>query len=362
MKVLLFITGRGMGGDAITALNVYRNLEACGAQCELVLDPKAPGLLFKKHGYTWHKSSIPQAGGAAFTKSKAIKAGFRAIKAIIAGARLIKKTKADVVVGIIGGGAIVGCLSAKLARVPAVGLISTPLDAKVCSKLNKCIAFPESPFFKLEGAPENVEKSFFPITPGIAQGDKEKGLAKIKEHIANLKAENPNAEIPEFDENKKTLLFSSGSSLFELTVKGLANFSKITDDYNLILIGSPLKESYLDYIDKSKVINLGYIDWVRDLYSCIDLAILTDDGVMVQESMVCELPVIALTRVKYGRYHNMESIFPGAVIEADFDELNDKIFYALDNLSEIQEKTSHYNKEIMASGEKIANIVISEKK
>lgn len=362
MKALLFITGRGMGGDAMNALNIARSLEACGVQCELVLDPNAPGLLFKKYGYTWHKSSIPQAGGSAFTKSKAIKAGFKAVKAVIAGARLIKKTKADIVVGIIGGGAVVGCLAAKLARVPAVGMIDTPLDTKVCTKLNKCIVLPEAQLFKSKVLPANVERSFFPLTPGLTQGDKENGLVKIKEHIANLKAENPNGEIPNFDENKKTLLFSSGSSLFELTAKGLANFSKVTDDYNLVLIGSPLEDSYLDYIDKSKVINLGYIDWIRDLYACTDLAILTDDGVMIQEAMACELPAVALTRVKYGRYHNMESIFPGAVIEADFDELNDKIFYALDNLDKIQEKTSYYNKEVLVAGEKIANIVIAEKK
>ena len=40
--------------------------------------------------------------------------------------------------------------------------------------------------------------------------DKENGLAKIKEHIANLKAENPNGEIPNFDENKKILLLIFG--------------------------------------------------------------------------------------------------------------------------------------------------------
>ncbi len=362
MKALLFITGRGMGGDAINALNIARSLESCGVQCELVLDPAAPGLVFKRHGYTWHKSSIPQAGGSAFTKANAIKAGFKAIKAVFAAVKLINKTKADMVVGIIGGGAVIGCVAAKLARVPAVGMIDTPLDTKVCTKLNKCIVLPEAQLFKEKILPENVEKSFFPLTPGLTQGDKYNGLAKIKEHLDNLKSENPDAVLPEFDENKKTILFSSGSSLFELTAKGLANFTKVTDDYNIVLIGTPLEEEYLNYVDESKVINVGYITWIRDLYACTDLAVLTDDGVMIQEAIACELPSVALTRVKYGRYHNMESIFPGAVIEADFDELNDKIFYALDNLDEIQTKTSYYNKEVLVAGEKIANIVLSEGK
>ena len=37
---------------------------------------------------------------------------------------------------------------------------------------------------------------------------------KLMQQLANLKAENSNAEIPEFDENKKTILFSSGSTIF----------------------------------------------------------------------------------------------------------------------------------------------------
>lgn len=362
MKALLFITGRGMGGDAMNALNIARSLEAEGVQCELVLDTDAPGLLFKKHGYSWHKSSIPQAGGTAFTKSRAFKAGLKSIKAIISGVKLIKKTKADVVVGIIGGGAVIGCVSAKLARVPAVGMIDTPLDTKVCTKLNQCIVLPEAQLFKEDILPENVEKSFFPLTPGLTQGNKENGLNKIKEHLDNLRKEFPDKVFPEFDENKKTILFSSGSSLFELTAKGLKNFIDVTEDYNIVLIGSPLEESYLDYVDESKVINVGYIDWIKDLYACTDLAVLTDDGVMIQEAIACELPSVALTRVKYGRYHNMESIFPGAVIESEFEDLNDKIFYALDNLDEIQSKTSYYNKEVLVAGKKIANIVLNQKK
>lgn len=361
MKALLFITGRGMGGDAMNALNIARSLEAEGVQCELVLDSNAPGLLFKKYGYSWHKISIPQAGGSAFTKYTAIKAGFKAIKAIISGVKLIKKTKADVVVGIIGGGAVIGCASAKFARVPAIGMIDTPLDTKVCTKLNPCIVLPEAPLFKQDVLPTNVDKSFFPLTPGLTQGDRENGLAKINEHLANLKSENPDKIFPEFDENKKTILFTSGSSIFELTAKGLKNFTDICDDYNIVLIGHPLEDSYLDYIDESKVINLGYIDWIKDLYAALDLIVLTDDGVMVQEAIACELPSVALTRVKYGRYHNMESIFPGAVIESEYEDLNDKIFYALDHIEEIQAKTSYYNQELLVAGKKIANKVINEK-
>ena len=55
--------------------------------------------------------------------------------------------------GIIGGGAVIGCVSAKLARVPAVGMIDTPLDTKVCTRLNQCIVLPEAQLFKEEILP-----------------------------------------------------------------------------------------------------------------------------------------------------------------------------------------------------------------
>ena len=354
MKALLVITGRGMGGDAVNALNIALELEKKGVHCELALDYNAPGLLFKNNGFTWHKVSVPQAGGHAATKSAIIKAGFKTIKAAIETRKLIKKLKVDVVVGIIGGGAVVGCVAAKLARVPAVGIIDTPTDTRVCVRLNHCIVLPEAQLFREEILPKNVEKSFFPLTPGLTKGNKEKALEKIIEIDKNGL----------FDENKPSILFSSGSSLFEMMVKAVNNVTsqnqRLSNDYNLFLVGIPLEEEYLDLIDETKVINLGYIDWIKDLYDLIDLAVLTDDGVMIQESMACELPAIALTRVKYGRCHNMAGIFPGAVIEADIENLNTKIEESLDNLDEIKAKTKEYSSEVISSGEKVANIVIKE--
>ena len=361
MKALLVITGRGIGGDARVGLNVTQALENEGVQCEIALDHNAPGLLYKKNGYSWHKVFIPQAGGHAASKTSTIKAGVKTLKAARETKKLIKQLKPDIVVGIIGGGAVIGCLAAKLAKVPAVGLIDTPLDSKVCSKLNYCIVLPENQLFKSNNLPSNLEKSFFPLTPGITKGDKNQGLNKVKEHIKEVKSNNPNKKFADFDENKTTLLFSSGSSLFEMTVKAVENFTNIVnDEYNILLVGDPLEKEYLKMVDDSKVINLGYIDWIKDCYALTDLAVLTDDGNMMQESLACELPSIALTKVKYGRYHNMAAIFPGAVVESDIQDLNDKIFDTLKNLDSIQAKTKEYSQEILSSGKKIANIVINE--
>jgi UDP-N-acetylglucosamine--N-acetylmuramyl-(pentapeptide) pyrophosphoryl-undecaprenol N-acetylglucosamine transferase len=68
MKALFVVTGRGIGGDAVTALNIAKALSKYGFQSEFALDHTAPGLLFKKNGLEWHKTSIPQAGGHAPTK------------------------------------------------------------------------------------------------------------------------------------------------------------------------------------------------------------------------------------------------------------------------------------------------------
>lgn len=354
MKALLVVTGRGMGGDAVIALNIARGLEKKGVQCEFALDHNAPGLLFKDKGYSWHKVSVPQAGGHAATKSATAKAGLKTIKAAFETRKLIKKLKVDVVVGIIGGGAVVGCIAAKLAKVPAVGIIDTPTDTRVCTRLNQCIVLPEAQLFRAETLPENVERSFFPLTLEVTKGNKEKALEKIKETDKK----------DLFDENKPSILFSSGSSLFEMMVKGVANATTpeydLTKEYNLFIVGIPLEKEYLDLIDENKVINLGYIGWIRDLYALIDLAVLTDDGVMLQEAMACELPAISFTRVKYGRYHNMAGIFQGAVIEADIENLNSKIEESLANLDEIRAKTKEYGEKILSASEKITNIIINE--
>ncbi len=345
MKVLLVITGRGLGGDAVIAINVIKALEEKGVECEIALDKTAPGILFKKNNYDWHKITIPQAGGHAASKKTAIKAAFRSLSAVFKLRSLVKKVNPDLVVGINGGGAVVGAIGAKLARTPSFSLICTPLDSKVCPRLNNCLAFPE--LFNCYEFPENVSKTYFPINPNTNKGDKTKAFEKLKQE-------------KNFDENKKTILFSSGSSIFKGVMEGVNNFSNVTDEYNVVLVGLPLKEEYMDIIDQDKVIYLGYIDWLKDLYDYVDLVIATDDGLMIEESLACQCPTVSLTKVKWGRYHNFASIFEGAVIEAEVDNLNEKIFEALDNLDELKNNAKKYSKEILDANSLIANTIINE--
>lgn len=358
IKALLFITGRGLGGDAVIALNIIKELSNNGVNCEIALDESAPGLLFKKKGLSWHKIAIPQAGGHAASGSSTLKAGTNTLTAVFKARKLIKDLNIDLVVGVIGGGAVIGCLAAKLAKVPAIGILSTPLDTKVCTKLNDSIIFPENPLFDSDEIPDTLHKSFFPINRDILKGTKENALMKMGEHCKKISEENPNAV--KFDESKKTILFSSGSTLFEKTAKAISNYSKIAADYNLVIIGDPLEKEYLDWFNPDKIINLGYIDWIADLYTLVDCAVLTDDGLMLHEAMACNLPTIILTKVKYGRYHDMASIFKGATIEADLDNLEYSIDEIFSNLDNYKYNTAEYADKIIDSTENIANIILKD--
>jgi len=60
MKALFIVTGRGIGGDAVTALNIARALENYGVECEFALDHSAPGLLFKNMAWTGIRSAYPR--------------------------------------------------------------------------------------------------------------------------------------------------------------------------------------------------------------------------------------------------------------------------------------------------------------
>ena len=282
MKALLVITGRGIGGDAVVGLNVIKALENRGVECEIALDKNAPGILYKKKGYTWHKVSIPQAGGHAANKLTTIKAGFKTLTAVLKTMGLIRKVKPDVVIGVIGGGAVIGSLSSKITRTKCISLINTPLDTKVCAKLNKCLILPENNLFKSENLPDNLHKTFFPINQNINSGNYENGIKEIEKYLN--KEENKTSAT--FDVNKKTILFSSGSTLFEGTVKAVKKFAEdYGDSYNILLVGDPLKKEYLEMIDTDKIINLGYINWISDCYAISDLAVLTDDGNMIQETL-----------------------------------------------------------------------------
>jgi UDP-N-acetylglucosamine--N-acetylmuramyl-(pentapeptide) pyrophosphoryl-undecaprenol N-acetylglucosamine transferase len=324
MKALVVVTGRGLGGDAVVAYNLIDALEKKGVHCEIALDESASGILFKKKGYTWHKITVPRAGGHTATKWSSFKAACKMLPASFKIRSLIKKLDVDFVVGVIGGGSVVASVGAKLTNKPCATLCCTPLDMSVCPRLNPTIILPEYYLFREENLPDNLSKTYYPIEDNITSGNAEIALEKLKEY-------------PLFDENKKTILFSSGSSLFKGMIEAANNFTEVIDDYNVVLIGYPMEDEYLELINEDKIIYLGFLDWLNHLYDFIDLAVLTDDGVMIEEVLACEVPIVTITKIKWGRYHNMEGLFKGAILETDMEDANETILYAFDSYDSLHE-------------------------
>ena len=346
MKVLFMVTGRGIGGDAAIALNIAKALSEYGVRCEFALNHGAPGVLFEKNDMKWHETSIPQAGGHAATKLTLVKGGFKIVQAIFEALSLYRKVKPDVVVGSIGGGAVVGCTAAKIAGIPSVGVVSTPTDSKL-SKFTTVVALPESPLFKLSTNNKNIHKVYMPINPEVVSGNREKAL--------ELMPEGYDPELP-------TILLSSGSTLFEKMALAAPKLRDSGIKANIVVIGHPLDEKYREYLESDGILYLGYIDWVRDLYKLADFVIITDDGVMLHEAIACNLPIITLLRVKYGRYHNMGDVFSGAMVESDLDNLDEVVNNFLENMDKTKDKASKYGKDVLESADNIAKIIYEKRK
>ena len=349
MKCLFIVTGRGLGGDAMVALNTMRALERQGVQCEIALDASAHGSLFEKNGYNWHKISVPHAGGHSATKLSALKGGVKLFVATFKARNLIKKLKVDFVVGVLGGGAIVASLGGKVARKPTFSLISTPLDSKVCPKFNQCYVLPELDKFRWKTLPKNMEKAFYPLAGNMGEGNADIAFEKLKSYS-------------NFDENKKTIVFSSGSSIFKGMLKGINLAADNTDDYNLVLVGLPHHDDYYELIDENKIIYVGYIDWINHLFKFADLTVLTDDGVSLEEAFTCGKPIIALTKVKWGRYQNMAGVFKGAMIESEIEDVCKSIDEAFDNYDELQKNAIVYGHECLNAADDLADRILKNVK
>ena len=68
-----------------------------------------------------------------------------------------------------------------------------------------------------------------------------------------------------YDENLPTILVSSGSTLFEKMAIAASNLSEGRIKANILVVGDPLEDEYMDYLENSNLIYLGYIDWIKDL-------------------------------------------------------------------------------------------------
>lgn len=347
MKALFIITGRGLGGDSMIALNTIRALEKRGVSCEIALDSTASGLLFEKNGYGWHKISVPHAGGHSATRRSTLTAAAKSIKAIFLARKLIKELDVDFVVGVLGGGAIIASLASNIAGKPTFSIALTPLDTKICPKLNQCYILPESEKFKWDELPKNIKKSHYPLSDTISQGSSGIALDKLRQHS-------------NFDENKKTIVFSSGSSIFGGMIEAVNLAADTKDQYNLVLVGLPLHEEYEELIDNDKVIYLGYIDWINHLFEFADLMVLTDDGISIAEALTCKKPIITLTYVKWGRYQNIAGVFKGAIIESEVKDVCKSIDHAFRDYDALQGNAIYYGGQCLKAADELADDILKK--
>ncbi len=346
MKLLLFVTGRGIGGDAVLAYNTSKILEKRGVETKIVLDESAQGLYFKRHDMTWLTNPIPTAGGHAASKLSLLKAGLKTLSAGRQGSKLLKKEQADGVIGILGGGTVIGCLSAKMAKLPAVGMVATPTDTKMSMKWNDTLILPESPLFTKGSLKSDhvVERQYIPIVLDIIKGSKEEALKRLPDN---------------YDPSKPSVLFSSGSTLFDGMAKAARKYAEENDDVNIFVIGYPLKDELNSIIDHPNIMNLSYVDWISDLYKLVDVVITTDDGLTLHETLACEIPIVVVIGVKYGRYHNLASVFDGAVLESNVDNITEKVTEALDNNAEMKKAAHKYSVDIINTPDYIGDFIIN---
>lgn len=347
MKALFIVTGRGLGGDSMIALNTMRAFEKRGIQCEVALDSSAVGTLFEKNGYDWHRISVPHAGGMSTTKSSTFSAASKSLKAMFVARDLIKKLGVDFVVGVLGGGAVIASLAGKVSRKPTFSICLTPLDTRICPKLNQCYILPESEKFKWDVLPKNVKKTHYPLSDNIVEGNSDIALDKLRDY-------------PNFDENKKTIVFSSGSSIFKGTIDAMNIVSSKSDEYNLVLVGLPLHEEYSDLIDEDRIIYLGYINWINHLFEYSDLMVLTDDGISIAEAITCKKPIVTLARVKWGRYQNIAGVFKGAIIESEVKDVYENVQLAFKDYDDLQEKSIFYAKECLKASDTLVDDVLKK--
>ena len=84
---------------------------------------------------------------------------------------------------------------------------------------------------------------------------------------------------------------------------------------------------------------------------------LTDDGMMIQEAIACQLPIIALLGVKYGRYHNLADIFKGAVLESELEDIVTVTEEAFGDLAQLTTNAQRYSPDVLEASDRIAQII-----
>ena len=92
------------------------------------------------------------------------------------------------------------------------------------------------------------------------------------------------------------------------------------------------------------------------------MCVLSDDGVSIEEALVCHSPIIALTKVKWGRYQNMAGIYEGAIIESEIEDVSKSIKKAFDDYDSLKQNTLIYAQKCSQAGDVLVSKILKELK
>ena len=90
------------------------------------------------------------------------------------------------------------------------------------------------------------------------------------------------------------------------------------------------------------------------------MAVLTDDGISIEEALTSKTPIVALTRIKWGRYQNMAGVYKGAIIESEVSDVCKSIDEAFENMDSLKENTHKYAKLCSEAGDVLASKILKE--
>ena len=79
---------------------------------------------------------------------------------------------------------------------------------------------------------------------------------------------------------------------------------------------------------------------------------------MIQEIIACKIPIVTVTKIKWGRYHNIAGIYEGAILETDSDLANETIIEAFNNYDSLKNNVNKYSDEVSDSKSSLAKKII----
>ena len=79
---------------------------------------------------------------------------------------------------------------------------------------------------------------------------------------------------------------------------------------------------------------------------------------MIEEVLACKVPIVTITKIKWGRYHNIAGIFEGAIMESSMEDANETILSAFENYGSIKDNADSYAEKLLDAKSSLAQKII----